>query len=98
MRKVRQLFIAFVLWVLFAIAALGGLVLGLLAALLGHTDYTGRVFRAMDRMTAVVLAVGDGSRTVSAECGTSNCRFCRALCAVLSVILEPDHCGKEARM
>lgn len=95
-KKAWQLFVAFVLWGLFALVALAGFVLGLSAAALGYLEYAGRVFRAMDRLAAVVLDVGDGSRTVSAECGRSGCLFCRALCAVLDVILEADHCRKES--
>lgn len=97
-KKAWQLFVAFVLWALFAVVALAGFALGVAAAALGSAEsihYAARVFRAMDRLAAVVLDVGDGSRTVSAECGRSECRFCRVLCAVLSVILEPDHCRKE---
>lgn len=94
-RKAWQVFVAFVLWALFAVVALAGFLLGVTAATLGYLEYAGRVFRAMDRLAAVVLDVGDGSRTVSAECGRSACRFCRALCAVLNVILEQDHCRKE---
>lgn len=94
-KKAWQLFVAFILWILFALAALLGFAAGVAAAALGRVDYAGRVFRAMDRLTAVVLELGDGSRTVSAECGRSECRFCRALCAVLNVILERDHCRKE---
>lgn len=95
-KKAWQVFIAFVLWVLFALAALAGFVLGVAAAALGQIEYAGRVFRAMDRMTAVVLDVGDGSRTVSAECGRSDCAFCRGLCRILGwVLLDPDHCKRE---
>lgn len=96
LKKIGQLAVALVLWALFALVALAGFALGVAAAALGRTDYAGRVFRAMDRMSAAVLDVGDGSKTVSAECGRSTCRFCRALCAVLDVILEPGHCRKES--
>jgi len=85
---------ALVIWLLFVLAQVAGFALGLGALLLGKTTYAGRVARAQDRATAAVLG-WDGNSTVSKECGRSECRFCKILCAILNVVLEPGHCKKE---
>ena len=85
---------ALVLYFIFSFAsALAGLI-GL-AALPFRPQYTANVMHSMD-MTLAALFGWDGRSTVSKECGKSDCRFCRVLCAVLHVILERNHCKKEA--
>ncbi len=54
-----------------------------------------KITHANDRCLAAIL-FGDDSETVSSRCGSSNCRFCRALCRFLHLFLERDHCAKAA--
>lgn len=62
----------------------------------------GAIFRAQNRLTGVAYLGFDGSRTISATCGTKlasneDCAFCKRLCAVLHEVLEEKHCEKEAK-
>ena len=84
-----------ILYVVFSMAAALAGVAGLVGLAAGRTAYVSRICRAMDALLAAMLG-WDGRSTVSKECGRSDCRFCRALCAVLNVILERGHCAKEA--
>lgn len=91
---------ALVIWVLFVLATIGGFVLGMGALLIGRTRYASNNAHAQDRAAAAFLG-WDGDATISKECGRElayapkPCRFCRILCAILNVVLEPDHCRKE---
>jgi hypothetical protein len=76
-----------------ALAGVVGIVVGLVKR---DAQYTANVMHTMDMLLAALLG-WDGRSTVSKECGRSSCRFCRVICAVLNVILERDHCAKEAR-
>lgn len=85
---------ALVLYFIFSFAsALAGLI-GL-AALPFRPQYTANVMHSMDMLLAALFG-WNGRSTVSKECGKSDCRFCRVLCRILNVILERDHCKKEA--
>lgn len=84
-----------ILWLFFVIAQNIALVAGLIGLLLGNFEYTSHIVRAQDRATAALLG-WDGNSTVSKECGKSECRFCKILCSILNVVLEKDHCKKEA--
>lgn len=85
---------ALVLYFIFSFAsALAGLI-GL-AALPFRLQYTANVMHSMDMLLAALFG-WNGRSTVSKECGKSDCRFCRVLCRILNVILERDHCKKEA--
>lgn len=55
----------------------------------------GQVTQAMDRTLAAMLG-WDGRSTVSKECDSSDCRFCRVLCRVLNWAFKQHHCGKAA--
>jgi hypothetical protein len=81
------------LWILFLLAIFCGFLFGLLA-LPFNSGYTSRNLRAHDRAAAAFLG-WSGDRTVSKECAQSNCRFCKILCAILSVVLEPEHCKRQ---
>lgn len=85
-----------VLYVLFSVAAALAGAAGLVGLCLGRTRYVSRISRAMDALLAAVLG-WDGRETVSKECARSDCRFCRWLCAALNLLLERDHCTREAQ-
>ena len=84
-----------VLYVVFAAAAAVAGVVGLLSLLTGSTKPISRICRAMDALLAAQLSIffpsWDGRATVSNECGRTDCRFCRVLCAVLN-LMQKDHC------
>lgn len=89
------------LWVLFVVAALAAVVMGIPAALLGKlfaraswVEWSERNVHAADKATAAFLG-WSGERTVSKECSESGCRFCRVLCRALSLLLQKDHCARE---
>lgn len=84
------------LYFIFAITSMLAGVAGLVGLALGRSRYVANVMHSMDMLLAALLG-WDGRSTVSRECGASSCRFCRVLCAVLNVILERDHCAKEAQ-
>ena len=94
--KLIPILTAIVLYVIFTIASLLAGVIGLVALCFGRTRYTTNVSHAMD-MTLAALLGWNGRSTVSKECGKSDCRFCRVLCAILHRILEKNHCEKEGR-
>ena len=52
------------------------------------------IILSQDRLNAALLGFG-GQYTVSSECGARECKFCRALCKILSWA-DPDHCQKSA--
>lgn len=83
------------IWLLLLLVLAAGFVVGLFALLVAPS-YGARIFRTQNRAAAAVLGFS-GEHAVSHECGKSRCLFCRAVCRVLSVILEPDHCAKEAQ-
>lgn len=83
------------LWILFVVAQPFAFLFALLALCAGKTTYASNILKAQDRATAAFLGF-QGSKTVSAECGASDCRLCRALCWLLGKLLKEDHCRKEA--
>ena len=85
---------ALVLYFIFSFTSAFAGAVGLLA-LPFRPQYTANVMHSMDMLLAALFG-WNGRSTVSKECGKSTCRFCRVLCAVLHVILERDHCKKEA--
>ena len=92
--KYLTAFTALVLYFIFSVASAFAGLLGL-AALPFRPKYTANVMHSMDMLLAALFG-WNGRSTVSKECGKSDCRFCRVLCRVLHVILERDHCKKEA--
>lgn len=84
-----------ILWILFVLAQPFAFLVSLLALCAGNSTYASNILKAQDKATAAFLGF-TGSKTVSAECGASDCRFCRALCWLLDKMLEEDHCHKEA--
>lgn len=90
---------AFVLYVIFSIAAALAGVIGLLV-LPFRPQYTANVMHTMDMLLAALFG-WDGRSTVSKECGREllggePCRFCRWVCALTHRLLEKGHCEKEA--
>lgn len=87
-----------ILLVLYAIFSFAGIVAGLVGIIgaLFSLRYTSNIMHSLDSLLAALLG-WDGRSTVSKECGRSDCRFCRFICAVLDRVLEKDHCAKEAR-
>ena len=85
---------ALVVWFLLWAICTVGFPVALLSLALFRTDYLSRVFKMHDRAAAVVLALGDGSKTVSNECGTErrNCIFCRLTDRFVSwLLVQKDH-------
>lgn len=90
------------IWFLFW---LGGIVAPAVALVRGLLTWSSspisETLHAQNRVAATVLGF-DGKRTISAECGlrlreNPDCQPCRALCKVLSEVLDDDpHCEKEA--
>jgi hypothetical protein len=96
---VKRALVAIVfIWLPCALAALVAIPVSLVAIVLDEMPYGKHVLRAMDRLAAAVLMF-DGERTVSAECGRSECRACKWLCAVLNLVEKEgvDHCRKAAQ-
>jgi hypothetical protein len=93
-------FTVIILYVVFGVLAALAAPVGLIGALaLWDAHYLSNVSRSMDALLASMLG-WSGRNTVSNECGMqvvagSPCRFCRVLCAVLSVVLETDHCRRN---
>lgn len=90
-----------VLWFLFVLATIAGFITGLIALPFGERGrrYAADNFHSQDRAAAAFLG-WSGDNTVSKECGRElaagrPCRFCRALCRLLDIFLETDHCKKE---
>lgn len=81
--------------------ALLAVAFGLLLYLLGNPaadvlfTYASNIAKTLDR-TGAALFGWNGNKTISWECGRSDCLFCKVICSILNVILEPDHCKKEA--
>lgn len=84
-----------VLWLFFVLAQPLAFLIGLAALCAANWSYASNILKAQDRATAAFFGFS-GSKTVSAECGASDCRLCRALCWLLDKLLEEDHCHKEA--
>ena len=76
-----------VLYILFSLAAI-------VSGLWGLVFNTANVFKAQDRLLAAMLGWG-GKETVSRECKTSECKFCKIICKVLNKFLEPNNCEKQ---
>lgn len=83
-----------VIWLLFVLAQPFAMMFALFSLLGGTSTYASSILRAQDKATAAFLG-WSGDQTVSKECEQSDCRFCKVLCAVLNVILEPNHCKKQ---
>ncbi len=89
---------ALLVWFVLTIISAAGFIVALLSLLTFRTAYLTRVFKMHDRTAAVVLGLGDGSHTVSYECGTArkNCLFCRLTGPVVSWLLgQKDHYAEE---
>lgn len=95
MKRALKLAVALGLWLMFSLASLVAIVVGLVAIVFDEMPYGKNIVKAQDRLTAALLG-HSGSRTLSAEMGASKCQMCRAVCSVLSLI-EADHCDKAAR-
>ena len=95
MNPLQKLILTLVLWLPVSLAALAAIPLALLGLWFDKTVYAKQVLKAMDRVAAAVLG-WSGDFTVSAECGKSECRFCKALCGLLNLI-DKGHCKKVSR-
>lgn len=84
----------FLIWLLFVAVQPVAFLTALLSLLGGTSAYASNILRVQDKATAAFLG-WSGERTVSKECEESDCRFCKILCAILNVILQPDHCKKQ---
>lgn len=84
----------FVLWVPFSIAALVAIPVSLFA-LVFEWEYAKNILRAKDKLAAALLG-WSGKYTVSAECGVSDCKACKAVCWLLN-FLDPGHCEGAAK-
>lgn len=85
-----------VLWLPFSAAAIVAIPVSLVAVFL-EWEYAKNILRAKDKLAAALLGLGDGTRTVSAECGRSECRACMLICKLLDWV-QPGHCkGAAAR-
>jgi hypothetical protein len=88
-------------WLLFVAAGVAGLITGLVALSFKRgRSYTSNLVHAQDCAAAAFLG-WSGKHTISKECGWElfkdrPCRFCRVLCRILDLVLETDHCKKEA--
>ncbi len=74
-----------------ALAAIAGLIV---SPLYGRDEYAKNLMRAADKHAAAFLG-WSGRYTVSAECGSRDCRFCRWLCRLLDVF-QKGHCAGAA--
>lgn len=83
-----------VLWLPFSLLALASIPVAFVAVLFDEMPYGKDVLRSMDKLGAAVLG-WSGRFTVSAECGASECRFCKAICALLNRV-DPGHCKGAA--
>lgn len=89
------------IWLALVLIGTAGIVTGLLSLLSFRTAYISRVFKMHDRTAAVVLGLGDGTRTVSYECGLqfaagTPCRFCRWTAPIVNALLgQKDHYRSE---
>ena len=92
---------ALLIWLVLVVISTAGFVTALLSLLTFRAEYLTRVFKMHDRTAAVVLGLGDGSRTVSYECGLqfkagNPCRFCRWTDPIVSWLLrQGDHYAEE---
>ena len=59
-------------------------------------DYASNLVKTLDRVGAALLG-WNGNKTISWECGRSDCLFCNVICKILDVVLEKDHCKKESQ-
>lgn len=83
-----------VLWLPFSLTALLAIV-GLPFILLLNREWGKDILRAMDKLGASVLGYS-GVYTLSAECGKSECKPCKFMCAFLDLI-DYNHCAKAAK-
>lgn len=85
-----------VIWILFVIVQPIAFLAGIVAVLIGRTEYAERIMKAQNKATAAFFGF-EGDEGVSRECGKRKCRLCRALCKALSWALDEDkHCEREA--
>lgn len=94
MKAVRVLVALLVLWVPFSFAAIVAIPVSLVA-LFTEWEYAKNILRAKDKMAAALLG-WSGRYTISAECGKSECRFCKVVCKFLDMI-QPGHCEGAAK-
>jgi hypothetical protein len=88
------------LYAIFSVVACLAGVVGIVGSIVTlSTAPLSKVSRAMDALAAAQLSIffpsWTGRNTVSHECGNTDCRFCKFLCAVLD-LMEKDHCKKAA--
>ena len=78
-----------ILWLPFSLAAIVAIPVSLVAVFI-EWEYAKNILRAKDKLAAALLG-WSGRYTVSAECGASDCQFCRAVCLLLNLI-DKGHC------
>ena len=63
----------------------------------GNSVYATNLLRAADKYGAAFFGLGDGSHTVSAECGSrKDCKVCILVCMFLDLI-QKGHCKGAAK-
>lgn len=90
----KLLAVLLILWLPFSLAAIVAIPVSLVAVFI-EWEYAKNILRAKDKLAAALLGWG-GQYTISAECGASECRFCKLLCRFLDMI-QPGHCAGAAR-
>lgn len=85
--RVLVLFTAWIVITLFIIASVPA---ALVALISNNWMYATRILLAQDKLVAAVWG-WSGLRTISAECGKSECRFCKWVCRMLERA-ERNHC------
>lgn len=100
MKRLVQIGYLLAIWLLFCLGAILCFFAPLAAILLAVFRPSLKPVRieeivlSQDRLNAALLGFG-GLHTVSAECAARECKFCHALCKILSWA-DPGHCHKSA--
>lgn len=90
-----RLLVALGLWLPLSLLTLLAIPISLVAIVFDKMPYGKNVLRTMDKLGASVLAY-TGDRTISAECGASDCAACKWLCKLLDRV-DPGHCDNANR-
>lgn len=85
----------FLLAIPFGLTSIVSAFVGLIVSPFYGKSYPTNLLRSMDKLGAALLGFGDGSKTVSAECGSSDCVVCSLICKFLDLI-QPGHCKGAA--
>jgi hypothetical protein len=91
---VKLLAALLILWLPLSLAAIVAIPVSLVAVFI-EWEYAKNILRAKDKLAAALLG-WSGQHTISAECGASECKLCRAVCALLNMI-DNGHCEGASR-